>query len=431
MRLSALQTVRLWGHILGHLTERPLQMPPLTDLALKRAKPTDKNQRLYDTGGLYLEISPAGGRWWRMKYRRPTTGKENRLAFGVYPTVSLARARERRDEARRLLADGIDPGQQRKAAAAARAGVMANTFKPIALEWLAGREWAAGYRVKVEAWFENDIFPWIGSRPIRDLTASDFLALAQRMEKRGAIESGHRLMQNCGQVMRYAIATQRADRNPVADLKGALKPKPKRHYAALTTPDELAPLLRAIGGFTGRLPTRIALQLAPMVFTRPGELRMAEWQEIDLASATWTIPPMRMKMRKAHIVPLATQALALLTEIQPLTGNGRYVFPGRNSNKRPLSENTVNAALRRLGYSGDEMTGHGFRAAARTILDEVLGFRPDIIEHQLAHEVSDPNGRAYNRTAHLPDRRKMMQAWADYLDELAKRAAGENVRRIA
>lgn len=406
-------------------------MPPLTDLALKRAKPSDKTQRLYDTGGLYLEIAPSGGRWWRMKYRRPVTGKENRLAFGVYPTVSLARARERRDEARKLLAEGIDPGHQRKIDAAARAGVAANTFKPIALEWLAGREWAPSYRVKVEAWFKNDIFPWIGSRPVRDLTAIDFLALAQRMEKRGAIESGHRIIQNCSQVMRYAIATQRADRNPTADLKGALKPKPQRHYAALTTPDEFAPLLRAIAGFEGRLPTRIALSLAPLLFVRPGELRQAEWSEINLDAAEWNIPAEKMKMGKAHLVPLSRQALALLEEIKPLSGRDRYVFPGRNSKHRPLSENTVNAGLRRLGYSGEEMTGHGFRAAARTILDEVLGFRPDVIEHQLAHEVRDPNGRAYNRTAHLAERRKMMQAWADYLAELAKRAAGENIVRIA
>jgi integrase len=431
VRVSALQAMRLWGHILGHLPEWPFQMPPLTDLAIKRAKPTDKTQRLFDGGGLYLEITPKGGFYWRLKYRRPVTAKETRLALGVYPAVSLARARERREDARRLLAQGIDPGQKRKADAAALAGIAANTFKPIAVEWLEGRDWAPGYRVKVEAWFENDIFPWIGSRPIRDLTAIDFLTLAQRMEKRGAIESGHRILQNCSQVMRYAIATGRSDRNPVPDLKGALKPKPKRHYAALTTPDDLAPLMRAIAGFEGRLPTRIAVALAPLLFVRPGELRQAEWAEFNLDAAEWNIPAEKMKMRKAHLVPLSTQALALLAEIRPLSGRGRYVFPGRNGVARPLSENTVNAALRRLGYSGEEMTGHGFRAAARTILDEVLGFRPDVIEHQLAHSVRDPNGRAYNRTAHIADRRKMMQAWADYLYELARRAAGENIVRIA
>jgi integrase len=292
---------------------------------------------------------------------------------------------------------------------------------------LQGRRWAPSYRVKVEAWFANDVFPYIGSRPARDLVAIDFLTIARRMEKRGAIESGHRVMQNCGQVMRYAIATQRADRNPVADLKGALLPKPKRHYAALTRPDDLAPLVKAIRGYQGRLPTQTALRLAPLVFVRPGELRQAEWKEIDLAAGEWLIPAGKMKMRVEHLVPLSRQAVELLREIAPLTGSGRYVFPHRHNAAKCMSENTVNAALRRIGYDGEEMTGHGFRAAARTILDEELGFRPDIIEHQLAHAVKDPNGRAYNRATHLPERRRMMQAWADYLDELAKRAAGENV----
>ena len=402
-------------------------MPPLTDLALKRAKPSEKTQRLFDGGGLYLEITPAGGRYWRMKYRRPITGKENRLALGVYPTVTLARARERREDARRLLAQGIDPGEHKKAAAAEAAGMAANTFQPIAEEWLQGRKWAPAYREKVEAWFANDVFPYLGSRPARDLTATDFLAVARRMEKRGAIESAHRVMQNCGQVMRYAIATQRADRNPVADLKGALLPKPKRHYAALTRPDDLAPLLKAIRGYRGRLPTQTALRLAPLVFVRPGELRQAEWKEIDLAAGEWLIPAGKMKMRVEHLVPLSRQAVELLREIAPLTGGGRYVFPHRHNAAKPMSENTVNAALRRIGYDGEEMTGHGFRAAARTILDEELGFRPDIIEHQLAHAVRDPNGRAYNRATHLPERRRMMQAWADYLDELEQRASGQNV----
>lgn len=392
-------------------------MPPLTDIALKRAKPTDKTQRLFDGGGLYLEITPSGGRYWRMKYR--VDGREKRLAFGVYPTVTLARARERREDARRLLAQGVDPSVQRKAEAAARAGMLANTFEPIAREWLQGRRWAPSYRIKVEAWFYNDVFPYIGSRPARELTALDFLGIARRMEKRGAIESAHRVMQNCGQVMRYAIATQRADRNPVADLKGALLPKPKRHYAALTTPGELAPLVRKIRAYDGRLPTRIALALAPLVFVRPGELRQAEWREFDLAAGEWLIPAEKMKMRIEHLVPLSSQALALLREVQPLTGRGRFVFPHRHNSAKPMSENTLNAALRRIGYDGEEMTGHGFRASARTILDEVLGFRPDIIEHQLAHAVKDPNGRAYNRASHLPERRRMVQSWADYLDGLA------------
>ncbi|MGX9958511.1 tyrosine-type recombinase/integrase [Xanthomonas euvesicatoria] len=404
-------------------------MPPLSDIAIRRAKPAPKTQKLFDGGGLYLEISPAGGRWWRLKYR--FAGKEKRLALGVYPEVPLALARTRREDARRLLAQGIDPSQQRKADASAQQGLAANTFEAVAREWLKGRIWAPSYQVKVAAWFENDIFPWIGSRPAGALTAPDFLALARRMENRGAIESGHRVIQNCSQVMRYAIATGRADRNPVADLRGALRPKPQRHYAAVTDPTSLGKLLAAIDGYTGSHITRCALLLAPLVFVRPGELRQAEWSEIDQQAAQWLIPADKMKMRQQHMVPLSRQALAILDDLRPLTGDGQFVFAGRLSPKRPMSENTVNAALRRVGYESDMMTGHGFRAAARTILDEVLGFRPDIIEHQLAHAVRDPNGRAYNRTSHLDERVRMMQRWADYLDELRERATGRNIRQIA
>ncbi|WOB24729.1 MULTISPECIES: integrase arm-type DNA-binding domain-containing protein [Xanthomonas] len=404
-------------------------MPPLSDIAIRRAKPAAKTQKLFDGGGLYLEISPAGGRWWRLKYR--FGGKEKRLALGVYPEVPLALARSRREDARRLLAQGIDPSQQRKADASAQQGLAANTFEALAREWLKGRIWAASYQVKVEAWFENDIFPWIGSQPAGALTAPDFLALARRMENRGAIESGHRVIQNCSQVMRYAIATGRADRNPVADLRGALRPKPQRHYAAVTDPASLGKLLAAIDGYTGSHITRCALLLAPLVFVRPGELRQAEWAEIDQQAAQWLIPADKMKMRQQHMVPLSRQALAILEDLRPLTGDGKFVFAGRLSPKRPMSENTVNSALRRIGYESDMMTGHGFRAAARTILDEVLGFRPDIIEHQLAHAVKDPNGRAYNRTSHLDERVRMMQRWADYMDELRERATGRNIRQIA
>lgn len=391
-------------------------MPPLSDLAIRRAKPTGKTQKLFDGGGLYLEISPTGGRWWRLKYRFDS--KEKRLALGVYPEVPLQLARNRREDARRLLAAGTDPGQHKKDAAAAKAGLDALTFESITREWMKGRIWSPSYRVKVEAWMENDVFPWIGSRQATELEAPDFLSIARRMEKRGAIESGHRVIQNCGQIMRYAIASGVARRNPVADLRGALQPKPKRHYAAITDSKDLAPLLRGIHAYTGRAVTRWALALAPLVFLRPGELRQAEWSEFDLDAGLWLIPADRMKMRAEHLVPLSRQAMDILREIHPLTNRGRYVFPGRNSITRPLSENTVNAALRRLGFEGDQMTGHGFRATARTILDEVLGFRPDIIEHQLAHTVKDPNGRAYNRTTHLVERTRMMQKWADYLDRL-------------
>ena len=416
VRPRALQLVRRWGHILGHLPPAPDLMPPLTDLALRRAKPADRTQKLFDGGGLYLEISPRDGRWWRLKYR--FDGKEKRLALGVYPDVPLALARQRREDARQLLARGIDPGEHRKAVAQAKSELGSNTFEVTAREWLAKRDWVPKYAVKVEAWMANDVYPWIGSRPIGELTAPDFLRVARRIEGRGAIESAHRIMQNCGQIMRYAIATGRAERNPVADLRGALAPAPERNHAAVVDPAELGGLLRALDAYRGTLVVRSALKLAPMVFVRPGELRQAEWAEIDLEGALWSIPAARMKMRQAHVVPLARQAVEVLRELHKLTGRGTYVFPGARSSKRPMSEVAVLAALRVMGFDKNTATGHGFRASARTLLDEVLGFRPDIIEHQLAHAVKDPNGRAYNRTTHLVERTRMMQEWADYLTML-------------
>lgn len=386
----------------------------LTDTAVRKAKPTDKTQRLFDGGGLYLEITPAGGKRWRQKYR--FAGKEKLLAFGVYPDVSLAEARERRDKARKLLANGVDPGQHRQAEKAAGAERAGNSFEVVAREWLTKRDWVPNYTAKVTAWLENDVFPYIGGRPVAELTAPEFLRVGRRIEDRGAIESAHRVLQNCGQVMRYAIATGRADRNPVADLKGALAPTPEKHHAAIVDPEGIGALLRAIDGYKGSHVTRCALQLAPLLFVRPGELRQAEWAEIDLEAAEWNIPASKMKMRQPHLVPLSRQAIAILEELQPLTSRSQYVFPGGRSSKRPMSENALTAALRRMGYEQGTMTVHGFRAMARTILDEVLHYRPDYIEHQLAHAVKDPNGRAYNRTSHLPERRKMMQAWADYLD---------------
>lgn len=389
---------------------------PLSDVAIRKAKPTDKTQRLFDGGGLYLEVSPAGGKWWRLKYRHG--GKEKRLSLGTYPEVSLAEARGRRDAARKLLAADVDPAEHRKAEKAAGEARAGNSFEVVAREWLAKRDWVDSYTVKVTAWLEKDVFPWLGSRPIAELTAPDFLKVGRRIEERGAIESAHRVLQNCGQIMRYAIATGRAERNPVADLKGALRAAPEKHHAAITDPKAVGALLRAIDGYAGSLVTKSALRLAPLVFVRPGELRQAEWSEIDLGAAEWNIPAEKMKTRQPHLVPLAAQAVAVLQELEPVTGRSRYVFPSARSPKRPMSNNAVLSALRRMGYEKDEMSGHGFRAMARTILDEVLHFRPDYIEHQLAHAVRDPNGRAYNRTAHLPERRKMMQAWADYLDTL-------------
>jgi integrase len=340
--------------------------------------------------------------------------------MGVYPDVSLAKARERRDEARKLLADGIDPSKNRKAQKAARADRNANSFEVVAREWFAKFKpnWVEAHSDKVIRRLERDVFPWIGGDPIAEVRAPDLLACLRRVESRGTVETAHRALQSCGQIFRYAIATGRASRDPSGDLRGALSTVKGTHLASITEPTAVGGLLRACDGYQGSLVTKCALRLAPLVFVRPGELRKAEWTEIDLERAEWNIPAERMKMREPHLVPLATQAVAILTELLALTGGGRYVFPGARTNGRPMSDNAILAALRRMGFAKDEMSGHGFRAMARTILDEVLGVRPDFIEHQLAHAVRDPNGRAYNRTAHLVERRKMMQQWADYLDKL-------------
>ena len=398
---------------------------PLTDTAIRKAKPADKPQRLPDGGGLYLELSPAGGKWWRLKYR--FDGKEKRISLGTYPDTSLASARDKRDAARKLLAAGVDPGEHRKAEKAAGDDRAANSFEVVAREWLGKHSptWAASHGDKIAARLERDLFPWIGRRPIADITAKDLLATINRITDRGAIETAHRALQNCGQVFRYAIVTGRADRNPATDLRGALPPVKPSHHAAILEPAAIGGLLRAIDGYQGGFITKCALRLAPLVFVRPGELRQAEWAEIDLDAAEWNIPADKMKTGEPHLVPLAPQAVAILRDLYALTGRGRYVFPSVRTASRPMSDNAVLSALRRMGFAKDEMTGHGFRAMARTVLDEVLHFRPDYIEHQLAHAVRDPNGRAYNRTAHLAERRKMMAAWADYLDQL--RDSGSNV----
>jgi len=391
---------------------------PLTDSAIRATKPADKPIKLFDERGLLLLVDPSGGKWWRFRYR--FDGKHKSLSMGVYPDVSLAKARERRDEARKLLADGIDPSKNRKAQKAARADRNANSFEVVAREWFAKFKpnWVEAHSDKVIRRLERDVFPWIGGDPIAEVRAPDLLACLRRVESRGTVETAHRALQSCGQIFRYAIATGRASRDPSGDLRGALSTVKGTHLASITEPTAVGGLLRACDGYQGSLVTKCALRLAPLVFVRPGELRKAEWTEIDLERAEWNIPAERMKMREPHLVPLATQAVAILTELLALTGGGRYVFPGARTNGRPMSDNAILAALRRMSFAKDEMSGHGFRAMARTILDEVLGVRPDFIEHQLAHAVRDPNGRAYNRTAHLVERRKMMQQWADYLDKL-------------
>lgn len=388
---------------------------PLTDLQAKKAAPKDKPYRLADSAGMYLEVQPNGGKYWRLKFR--FAGKEKRLALGVYPEVSLGEARNARDAARRLLATGVDPSLARKAQKAARATAHANSFEAIAREWHAKRlpKWSTKYASGALAKLEQGLFPWIGSRPISEITAPELLQCLRRIESRGAVDTAHRTKGIAGEVFRYAIATARAERDPSADLKGALTPVKVQHLKALTEPTDVAPLLRAIDTYSGGPVVRAALRLAPMLFVRPGELRRAEWADIDLDAAEWRY--LVTKTQTQHIVPLPAQAVEILTDLNALTGAGRYVFPSGRGASRPMSENGVTAALHTLGF-GDVMSGHGFRAMARTILDEVLGVRPDLIEHQLAHAVRDPNGRAYNRTAHLAQRREMMQQWANYLDKL-------------
>jgi integrase len=399
----------------------------LTDTFVKQVKwsgkaPGDKHT---DGEGMYLLVKE-GGRYWRFDYRH--LGKRKTLALGVYPAVSLAKARKRREEARELLADGKDPSAAKQDAQQAKLAEAANTFERVARDWL---EKTAANRAevtqgKVQTWLEKDVFPHIGSFPMRSIGPRDVLEkVVRRMEARGAIDTAHRIKQLCGQVFRYAVVTGSAERDVTADLKDALKVKIKEHHAALTEPKEVGQLLRAIYEYTGHPTTVAALKLAPMVFVRPGELRTAEWAEIDLNTAEWRIPGSKMKMKNDHIVPLCKQSVEVLRSIQPLTGSGKYVFPSIRTGQRPMSENTINGALRGMGYAKTVHTGHGFRATARTLLDEVLGVRVDLIEHQLAHMVKDPNGRAYNRTAHLPARREMMQRWADYLDQLAAGAVVE------
>jgi integrase len=390
---------------------------PLRDIEVRNAKLGDKPRKLTDERGLYLLINQAG-KYWRFDYR--FNKKRKTLALGTYPDVPLALARERRDVARSLLASGVDPGAHRKAQKAAAAGRDASSFETVAREWFAkfSPNWVASHASKILLRLENDVFPWLGERPIAEITAPDILACLRRIEQRGAIETAHRVLQNCGQVFRYAVATGRATRDPCVDLRGALPPVKQRHHPSITDPTEIGKLLRAIEGYQGSFITKCALQLAPLVFVRPGELRKAEWAEFDLDQVEWRIPAEKMKMREVHIVPLATQAVAILRDLQKLTGAGRYVFPGARTNGRPMSENTINAALRRLDYGSSELTGHGFRSMASTLLNE-QGWHRDAIERQLAHGERNTVRAAYNYAEHLPERRLMMQSWADFLTHLA------------
>lgn len=402
---------------------------PLTNIAIQKAKAGKKPVRLYDSGGLYVEISPAGGKLWRLKYR--FGGKEKRLALGAYPDVPLTKARDNRDKARQLLADGVDPSENRKAQSAAKTAGAENSFEVVAREWFAKHSpnWATSHADKIIQRLEKDVFPWVGGRPIAEITAPEVLKVLHRIEGRGALDTAHRAYQNFGQVFRYAVATGRSARDPSTDLKGALPPAKHEHFASITEPAKVAELLRAIGGFKGTFTVQCALRLAPLLFVRPGELRKARWADFDLDKAEWTY--LVTKTNTEHLVPLSSQAVAILHELHSLTGQRECVFPGRDP-KKPMSDAAVNAALRRMGYNTKtEITGHGFRAMARTILHQDLEFAPEVIEHQLAHRVPDSLGAAYNRTKFIKQRRVMMQKWADYLANLANGADVVPIKKVA
>lgn len=389
---------------------------PLSNTAILNARPTDKPYILTDERGLSIQIQPAGGKWWRLRYR--FDGKAKMLSFGTYPDVGLKEARDKRDAARKLLSAGVDPGEHRKAAKATRVERAANSFEVICREWLENKRSTveeAQYK-KALARLEKDVFPWLGGRPIAEITAPEILAVLRRIDARGARYTAHKAKSEISQCFRYAIATGRAERDPCPDLKGAIPAPKTENLPAITNPKEVGELLRAIDGFKGTFVVRCALLLAPLLFVRPGELRKAAWDAFDLDKAEWRY--LVTKTKTEHLVPLASQAVTILKELHALTGHGHYVFPGRDP-QQPMSDAAVNAALRRMGYdTKTEITGHGFRAMARTILHEELHQKPEVIEHQLAHSVSDALGTAYNRTKFLKERKAMMQLWADYLEKL-------------
>lgn len=403
----------------------------LTDAKCRTAvcPPDRKQARFPDSGGMYLQVSPAGSKRWFLKYR--VGGAEKQLALGSYPAVTLTAARKARDTAKSQKSEGIDPVQARKVEKLKAITPASDTFKATAEEWYAMKldSWSSHYAIREKRNLEKDLFPFLGNRHIGEIEAIELLATVRRVEERGALDVAHRVLTTAGQVWRYAVATGRAARDVSADIKGALKPHHGKHFAAITDPLKLGELIRIIRGYQGGPIVRAALQLAPMLFQRPGELRAAAWAEFDLDAALWTIPPARMKRRvdgkkngDPHLVPLSTQAVEILRKLQPLTGQGTLLFPGERSHDRPISDNTLRAALLTLGYGPDVQSVHGFRATARTMLAEIHDVDPLVIEAQLAHAVKDANGRSYNRTTYLKHRATMIQQWADYLDKLARGA---------
>jgi len=401
----------------------------LTDTRLRALRPQAKLYRVADAGALSVEVDTSGSLRWRFRYR--FAGKQKMLSLGLYPDVSLAEARQRRDDARKLVANGTDPSVQRQMEKLNARLMAATTFEAVADEWLAGRQHLAdSTREKVRWLLSTMAYPWIGTRPIKEISSPEMLAVLRRVEALGKLETTQRLKQVCGQIFRYAVATGRAERDPTGDLRGALKTTKTRHHASITDPAKVGELLRAMDAFSGSLVVMCALKFAPLVFVRPGELRKAEWDEFDLDGGEWRIAAERMKMREQHLVPLSAQAVAILRELHPFTGSGRYVFPSIRSMAEPMSENTITVSLRRMGYTGDEMTGHGFRSMASTLLHE-QGWPSDVIERQLAHAERNKIKAAYNFAEHLPQRRKMMQAWADYLDGLKRGGKIIPIRKLA
>jgi integrase len=401
---------------------------PLTEAQCKNAAcPEGKTKaRLSDSGGLYLEVAPNGSKRWFWKYR--FAGKEKRLALGSHPDTSLKSARLARDAARLKQQDGTDPAQERRLNKLTKHVSTEDSFEPVARELHAKKKhgWSKQYGERWIERMEKDLFPWLGTLRLTEITAPVLLQTLRRVEARGARETAHTLRQTAGQVFRYGIQTGRAERDPAADLHGALEPVIVKHMASVLEPERVGDLVRAMRGYSGQPTTRTALMLSALLFQRPGNIRAMEWAHVDLESAMWTIPAKEMKRTvhgklngRPHLVPLAPQAVALLTDLKPLTGHGRYVFPGLQSHERPMSENTVNVALRRLGFSGDEMVAHGFRSMARTLMVEHTDIPADVIEAQLAHTKSGPLGAAYDRAEYLAQRRRMMKTWADYLDKLA------------
>lgn len=398
---------------------------PLTDRQVKAAKPRDKKYKVADEKGLYLEVHPNGSKYWRLKYR--FQGKEKLAAFGVYPDVGLADARGKRDDARKLLAQGIDPNAEKKARQRTSRMAADNSFELVAREWFAVR--MAGksesHRKRTLRSLEMYLFPTLGRRPIAEIVPLELLEVLRKIENTGKIETARRCKQAASGVFRYGIVTERCERDPAGDLKDVMKQPVKRHFAAITDPKGFGKLLVAMDEYTGTPTVRAALQCSALWFCRPGELRHVEWDQVNWDQQQIEITA--EKTHKPHIIPLSRQSLEILQQLAPITSRSKYVFPSARGASRPMSENAVRTALRSLGYSNDDMTAHGFRAAARTMLDEVLDYRIEWIEQQLAHEVKDANGRSYNRTQHLPQRREMMQRWADYLDQLRAAANGSNV----